>query len=643
MYSICVLGDSIAWGAWDATGGWVSRLRELLLADMTADRIESQDMTIVYNCSVGGDRIEDVARRLEPELAAYRPDFVVLAVGTNDSRQLDGPHSLSTFRARYHEVVSIVLGRGCELVLVTPPNVDADNTKTLYSNVRLRTLGKAILECGTTHGVPVVDLMDTLDCTDFSADGLHPSPLGHLQIFTRIATALLRIESLKGHVDSLAAASENITPVVTPPSGVRNLLAVIEGRIAVPHGREFVRLLGLPLSDPWSRQDNRQIIENLSIGGWMFEQLDHQLAKRRWRLRLRAPTGASQLVSLTPDEIEPSIFRLEVTPFPEPAISWEQVRRASTVTGTSGLASRLARLRSEEQISSAVMVVAMSGKVVERAQFGRERLVMGPRATERSLYRWGSVTKVLTALSILRLVGLGMLSLDVPVTAVTSGLRWTSPFAAEVRVEHLLMHSAGLARSAPIDVDLKLLFRPGTSRSYSNVGFNILANVISVVTGEPFESWVQREMFNRLGMDTARIEPYASDLKGYDRSFGLLWPAVQPRLDNGARGLTASCLDLARLSVDIVDHQEIFHGRPIGGVISHDRGLGVMVARHSNRTVAFHDGGVANSWQTFFCIEPRTGTAVVGAADSHPVGLEAMAVAVLTDRLESLRDVNPKC
>ena len=77
MTTICVFGDSIAWGAFDKeAGGWADRLKTALLPNGHQ----------VYNLSIFGNTTEDVLRRMPAECIARHPDVVILAIGINDTQ-----------------------------------------------------------------------------------------------------------------------------------------------------------------------------------------------------------------------------------------------------------------------------------------------------------------------------------------------------------------------------------------------------------------------------------------------------------------------------------------------------------------------------------------------------------------------------
>ena len=85
MATICVFGDSIAWGAVDPeNGGWVSSLRNYfesksLRADLDTD---------VYNLGISGDNTDDLLERFDVEVEARKPDTIVFAIGINDAQFL---------------------------------------------------------------------------------------------------------------------------------------------------------------------------------------------------------------------------------------------------------------------------------------------------------------------------------------------------------------------------------------------------------------------------------------------------------------------------------------------------------------------------------------------------------------------------
>lgn len=101
---------------------------------------------------------------------------------------------------------------------------------------------------------------------------------------------------------------------------------------------------------------------------------------------------------------------------------------------------------------------------------------------------WASVTKLLTALTVLVAVDRGDVLLDEP----------AGPEGATVR--HLLAHTSGVA----FDED-SLLAAPGRKRIYSNRGFELLADFTLTRTGGTFAELMTESVLRPLGMGGTRL------------------------------------------------------------------------------------------------------------------------------------------
>jgi CubicO group peptidase (beta-lactamase class C family) len=113
------------------------------------------------------------------------------------------------------------------------------------------------------------------------------------------------------------------------------------------------------------------------------------------------------------------------------------------------------------------------------------RASRGDRGTR---YRWASVTKIVTALTVLIASERGLLGLDEP----------AGPPGSTVR--HLLAHASGLAFDGSMT-----LAAPGTRRIYSNVGFDVLGMLVAERAGAPFEAAIESFVLDPLGMAGTRL------------------------------------------------------------------------------------------------------------------------------------------
>jgi CubicO group peptidase (beta-lactamase class C family) len=132
---------------------------------------------------------------------------------------------------------------------------------------------------------------------------------------------------------------------------------------------------------------------------------------------------------------------------------------------------------------------------------------------------WASVTKPLTALSVLVAVGRGTVGLDDPVGPPGSTLR------------HLLAHASGVSFA-----DDTVLAAPGRRRIYSNRGFELLAAYVAERTGTPFAEHLAGSVLGPLGMSGTELAGSpASGARGPLRDLAalgreLLTPTLVPDL-----------------------------------------------------------------------------------------------------------------
>jgi CubicO group peptidase (beta-lactamase class C family) len=115
----------------------------------------------------------------------------------------------------------------------------------------------------------------------------------------------------------------------------------------------------------------------------------------------------------------------------------------------------------------------------------------GLRASHGDLghrYRWASVTKMVTALTVLVASERGVLGLD----------EAAGPPGSTVR--HLLADASGLAFDGSMT-----LAAPGARRIYSNAGFDMLGALVAERTGAPFAAAMESFVLDPLGMDATRL------------------------------------------------------------------------------------------------------------------------------------------
>jgi CubicO group peptidase (beta-lactamase class C family) len=113
------------------------------------------------------------------------------------------------------------------------------------------------------------------------------------------------------------------------------------------------------------------------------------------------------------------------------------------------------------------------------------------------VFRWASVTKLVTATAVLVALEEGTVELDSP----------AGPPGSTVR--HLLAHASGL----PFDSGPPIA-RPGTRRIYSNQGFEVLGDVVAEAAAMPFAEYLSAAVVEPLGLGVELLGSPAEGLHG---------------------------------------------------------------------------------------------------------------------------------
>lgn len=140
------------------------------------------------------------------------------------------------------------------------------------------------------------------------------------------------------------------------------------------------------------------------------------------------------------------------------------------------------------------------GRIAWLKAWGEQR--PGVPATTETLYNIASLTKPITAETVLRLASLGRLSLEEPMSPV-----WLDPDIKDDPRSRLLTPRLALSHRTGFpnwraETGGRLTFRwsPGSSQGYSGEGFEYLARFTERRLGEPFERLADEHVLRRFGM-----------------------------------------------------------------------------------------------------------------------------------------------
>lgn len=312
---------------------------------------------------------------------------------------------------------------------------------------------------------------------------------------------------------------------------------------------------------------------------------------------------------------------------------------------------RVARAQSEGRAPSFVGAVARGGGMVWS---GSRSCVDGHAPDADTQYRIGSITKVFTAVLVLRLRDEGLLGLDDPLEKHLPGTG-----VGEATVAQLLGHTAGLAAETPSpwwertpgstrpalpDVlgDAPVLHPAGRSFHYSNPGYTLLGSLVEAVRGVSWEEALRTEVLEPLGLDRTTVGPVAPHASGWavhpwadvmlpepSEDLGVMAPAGQ--LWSTAADLCRFGLFLAEgddrvLSAATVAEMRVPVGPPaVGEDPQMGYGLGLQVAHRESGTLIGHGGSlpgfVAGIWVDVE--EGLVGVALANATSGPATGVVA--------------------
>jgi CubicO group peptidase (beta-lactamase class C family) len=178
--------------------------------------------------------------------------------------------------------------------------------------------------------------------------------------------------------------------------------------------------------------------------------------------------------------------------------------------------------------------------------------------TPDTLFWIASMTKPVTGVALLMLQDEGKLSVTDPVAKYLpefANLKTPSGKPANLTITQIATHTSGLGEAGPAAQQAKTLadlvplwvaapmqYEPGAQWKYTQSGINALSRIVEVVSGMTFDAFVQKRLFDPLGMTSTTFYPDAADQRARlvtayakNKETGVLEP-VPPRADFGTRG-----------------------------------------------------------------------------------------------------------
>jgi CubicO group peptidase (beta-lactamase class C family) len=303
----------------------------------------------------------------------------------------------------------------------------------------------------------------------------------------------------------------------------------------------------------------------------------------------------------------------------------------------------------------ASVLVMKDGAVVHARGYGMANLEHGVPNRTTTVFDIASISKQFAAFAIAMLAEEGALGLD---DDVRSHIPELADFGETITIRHLVHHTSGLRdwpgalRMAGWDyMDVmsfeqilgmafhqrELNFPPGSEYAYSNTGYNLLAEIVSRVSGQSFREWTRDRIFEPLGMRQTHFHDDWTEVVP-DRA-----ESYRPAGDDGFRRVVSSLTAIGSSSLfttvdDLALWLRNFREPVVGGpglvAGMHERGVltggdtiayafGLMVEEHRGVRTVSHGGSWAG-YRTTLLRLPDHGLDVVVLANTSDLNASSM-------------------
>jgi CubicO group peptidase (beta-lactamase class C family) len=175
----------------------------------------------------------------------------------------------------------------------------------------------------------------------------------------------------------------------------------------------------------------------------------------------------------------------------------------STSSAIAGLEKDIPNLMKLADIPGMSAALVRNGKLVWTKSFGVKNVETNEPVTNETIFEAASLSKVVFAYAVLKLVDEGKIDLDVPLNKYLGNNYdvGDDPRLNSITARRVLSHTGGFpnwrsqgAKTLPIN------FTPGERFSYSGEGFVYLSKVVEKITGMQLEDFMQKTVLQPLGM-----------------------------------------------------------------------------------------------------------------------------------------------
>ena len=260
-------------------------------------------------------------------------------------------------------------------------------------------------------------------------------------------------------------------------------------------------------------------------------------------------------------------------------------RRPSLACGRRGpIAEKLQAVRRRPRFAGAVVLVSSAEKDLDVEAVGWADIASKKPMRKDSLFWIASMSKPITATALMMLVDEGKVGLDDPVEHTFPNFAAQMLIAEKsgdlvvlkkpghaIKVREILSHTSGLVGRSPLEGKLDSLplhegsityglsplhFEPGTKYEYCNPGINTSAGSSKSRASTPYEDFLQKRIFDPLGMKDTTFRPTAEQA-------GRIAKSYRPNKTND----DLDEIEIDQLTYPLSDRSKR-HAYPAGGLFS---------------------------------------------------------------------------
>jgi len=321
--------------------------------------------------------------------------------------------------------------------------------------------------------------------------------------------------------------------------------------------------------------------------------------------------------------------------------------------------------------------IVEGAETIYTRSFGVQSLETGAAVTSKTIFCLASIGKCLVASAVMQLVEGGRIDLHAPLIQYLPYFVLDDDRYPQITVHQLLSHTSGMPDFDEVEymefvahpeVDegaaerfvrslsgRSLVHAPGEKFFYSNIGYNVLGDLIAKTSGQTFEAYMQANVLLPAGMPDSTFLPADANRQQlampHLRAPGMMVNPSHPyhRADAPSSFLHATVPDMCQWAVTSLN-RGVHEGKRILSSASYDRmwtpvarrgsppfreemGLGWNLG-HFEGTLTVGHGGAGFGWSCFLFLMPGKSRAAIVLCNEESSAQERVTLAVARTMLD---------